>query len=542
MTQKPFTILICALGGEGGGVLTDWLVNTARISNTPIQATSIPGVAQRTGATTYYLELMTSTINGANHPVFGLSPLPGQIDLLISSELLETGRQISNGMSSPTQTCVISSSNRTLTTQERMGLADSRIPDQELIELIQQFSRTHHLLDMAQLAKESGTIISSVMLGCIAACGLLPFKKEHYEKAIQGASRELSASQKASLEGFRRGWDAIEQHKNNTKFVESVLHSIETTPDQQSSVLGSEQISDEVLKKFPAQVHEILKLGYARLVEYQNQAYANMYLEKMLTVCKAEEKANQLQIDSSNTEAQDSWAITNETARWTALWMAFDDIVRVAQLKIKQKRFDQIRKDTKAQSGDILKVYDHFKPGIPEIAGLLPHPIADKLLRWEQLRIRSGHQPLELKLKVDTSSITGTLALRFLSHLKWLRRYGRRYKLEMQGIDSWLESILQSTQTDKALGLEVAACGRLIKGYGSTNERAHENLSYILKSLSDIKVQPSNLQKFEIVRQARLNALKDESGKPLDLFLKGLGAPARLPKEQPIRWMRRPIG
>ena len=521
--------------------MTDWLVNTARIANTPIQATSIPGVAQRTGATTYYLELMTSTTNVAKHPVFGLSPLPGQIDLLISSELLETGRQISNGMSSPTQTCVISSSNRTLTTQERMGLADSRIPEQELIELIQQFSRNHHLLDMAQLAKESGTIISSVMLGCIAACGLLPFKKEHYEKAIQGASGELSASQKASLEGFRRGWDAIEQHQNNSKFVESLLHSIETVADQQTSVIDSELISDEILKKFPAQVHEILKLGYARLVEYQNLEYANLYIEKVLTVCKAEEKANQIQTDSSSTAAPDPWAITNEAARWTALWMAFDDIVRVAQLKIKQKRFDQIRKDTKAQSGDILKVYDHFKPGIPEIAGLLPLPIADKLLRWEQSRIRSGHQPLELKLKVDTSSITGTLALRFLSQLKWLRRFGRRYKLELLGIDSWLECILQSTQSDKALGLEVAACGRLIKGYGSTNERAHENLSYILKSLSDITVEQSNQQKSEIVRQARLNALKDESGKPLDLFLKGLGAPARPPKEQPIRWMRRPI-
>jgi len=56
MTQAV-SILLCALGGEGGGVLADWLVDVARIADYPAQATSIPGVAQRTGATTYYLEI-----------------------------------------------------------------------------------------------------------------------------------------------------------------------------------------------------------------------------------------------------------------------------------------------------------------------------------------------------------------------------------------------------------------------------------------------------------------------------------------------------
>ena len=50
---RPLTILIAALGGEGGGVLTDWIVAAAASQNFPVQSTSIPGVAQRTGATTY---------------------------------------------------------------------------------------------------------------------------------------------------------------------------------------------------------------------------------------------------------------------------------------------------------------------------------------------------------------------------------------------------------------------------------------------------------------------------------------------------------
>ena len=50
--SQPISLLICALGGEGGGLLSEWLMHTARLSGYPAQSTSIPGVAQRTGATT----------------------------------------------------------------------------------------------------------------------------------------------------------------------------------------------------------------------------------------------------------------------------------------------------------------------------------------------------------------------------------------------------------------------------------------------------------------------------------------------------------
>ncbi len=54
---RPVSVLIAALGGQGGGVLTDWIVAAAEHAGLAAQATSIPGVAQRTGATTYYLEV-----------------------------------------------------------------------------------------------------------------------------------------------------------------------------------------------------------------------------------------------------------------------------------------------------------------------------------------------------------------------------------------------------------------------------------------------------------------------------------------------------
>ena len=62
--DRPMTLTIAALGGQGGGVLTEWLVSAARMGGCHAQATSVPGVAQRTGATIYYLEFFPDRGDG----------------------------------------------------------------------------------------------------------------------------------------------------------------------------------------------------------------------------------------------------------------------------------------------------------------------------------------------------------------------------------------------------------------------------------------------------------------------------------------------
>ena len=56
MPERPIKLTIAALGGQGGGVLADWLIEIAEAEDYIAQSTSVPGVAQRTGATIYYLE------------------------------------------------------------------------------------------------------------------------------------------------------------------------------------------------------------------------------------------------------------------------------------------------------------------------------------------------------------------------------------------------------------------------------------------------------------------------------------------------------
>jgi len=107
--DRPLTMLIGALGGEGGGLMSDWVVAACEHAGILVQSTSIPGVAQRTGATTYYLEMMKPEGRKHAEPLFGLYPAPGNMDVVMTTELVEAGRAIQNGYVSPDRTTLISS-------------------------------------------------------------------------------------------------------------------------------------------------------------------------------------------------------------------------------------------------------------------------------------------------------------------------------------------------------------------------------------------------------------------------------------------------
>jgi indolepyruvate ferredoxin oxidoreductase beta subunit len=526
MKQTPISLLVCALGGEGGGVLTEWLVDTARHAGYAAQATSIPGVAQRTGATTYYIEVFPVPVAqlGGKRPVFSLNPVPGALDAMVSSELLETARQVGNGMSSPGRTLVITSSARSLTTQERMQLGDGRVDPADLLQLVQQFSRAHQVFDMAGIARDAGTVVSAVMLGAIAGSGLFPFQREDYEAVVKAGGKGAEAS----LRGFARAYEITSAASTQRSYVEQLVGWAPAVPTS-ASPAGNKVAHPKGL--FPAPVEEMFALGYARLVEYQDKAYADLYVERLQSVLAAEREADP--------QAAHEFATTKEMARWLALWMAFDDIVRVADLKSRASRWTRVKGEVKLGDDDLLKLYDHFKPGVPEFAALLPTALAGKLVAWDRKRVMRGKQPWALPLKIGTHSVFGMLSLRTLASLKWLRTRGSRFALEQQMIDKWLQGVVQGTQRGWTLGHEIALCGRLIKGYGSTNERGKENLLHVLDHLAHGGRAEDAAQ---AIRAAREAALADDAGKALDATLVQHGAPPRPVKAVPIRWVRKPRG
>src|SRR5205823_7115990 len=179
LPERPITILIAALGGEGGGVMADWLMEAATESELPAQATSIPGVAQRTGATTYYLEIYPArgAELGGKEPVLSLTPSPGNVDIMVASELVEAGRAMMNGFVSPERTTLIASTHRIYATVEKMQMADGRYEADKVVAAARELAKLTVLFDMRKLAEESGTIINAVLLGAMAGSGALPLAR-----------------------------------------------------------------------------------------------------------------------------------------------------------------------------------------------------------------------------------------------------------------------------------------------------------------------------------------------------------------------------
>jgi indolepyruvate ferredoxin oxidoreductase beta subunit len=487
-TVQPISILVAALGGEGGGVLAEWLVELAVRAGHPAQATSIPGVAQRTGATTYYVEIhpQRHAELGARTPVMSLAPVPGCLDLMVASELLEAVRAIQNGYVSPQRTRLICSTHRTLTTFEKLAPGDGRYDSARLLDVARTHSRALAAFDVDATAREAGTVPSAVLFGAIAASGVLPFERDAFEQVVRDSGRGVEASLRGFALAFARAGGA--------ELVPALVPAQVAAPD-------------------------LVALGEARVVEFQDAAYGALYRSRVERLRAVERRFG----------ATADGELVREGARYLALWMSFDDVIRVADLKCRAARYARVAAESGARADDLLRIADHLKPGLVELAGLLPATLADPLLAWESRRRQRGATPLAWRLNLRADTILGFLALRTLATLRPLRRIGMRYAEEQALIEQWLAAVEEASSLDVAQ--ELALCGRLVKGYGATNERAKESFRSIMNHLKSS--DPA------AIRRAREAALAEESGTALDAALTHAGAPPRTVKAVPVRWVKR---
>ena len=203
---RPISIAILAMGGEGGGVLADWIIDLAESNHYIAQLTSVPGVAQRTGATIYYLEIYprAGIADAAHEPVLALMPVPGDVDIVVASELMEAGRAIQRGLITPDRTTLIASTNRVFSMTEKVAMADGRVDAEKLVEACRSAAKTMHAFDMAAIAEATGSVISAVLFGTIAGAGVLPFPRQAFEGAIKRGGVGI----KASLAAFTAGFEA----------------------------------------------------------------------------------------------------------------------------------------------------------------------------------------------------------------------------------------------------------------------------------------------------------------------------------------------
>jgi indolepyruvate ferredoxin oxidoreductase beta subunit len=482
------SIAILALGGQGGGVFADWLLQVAGAHGYQTQGTSVPGVAQRTGTTVYYVELAPQASRG---PVLmALSPVPGDVDIVVASELMEIGRALVRGFVSAGRTTVIGSTHRIFAISEKMAMGDGRANGERVLATVRTRAARFVGFDMDAAAAQSGCMISAVMLGALARSGALPFERPAFEAAI----RQGGIAVAANLRGFAAGFEAAgAQAEPPPETAPSIPE-----PTTASGRLLAARLQAELAQ--PAWRHATL--GVQRLMDYQDARYAGLYLDRLQRVARADSAAA-------------DWRLTTEAARHLALWMAYDDTIRVADLKTRASRFARVRQDLGIGADDVAGVTEFMHPRLQEFYETVPAGLG-RFIRSSRLLTRLMTPLFRSGRHVETTSLGWFLALRTLALLRPMRPASLRYHEEQQRIERWLDAVIALAATDPAAALELVRCQRLLKGYSDTFERGLRNLTAILDRLPALS---GRRDAAEVLRHAQDAALGDETGEQLAAVL-----------------------
>jgi indolepyruvate ferredoxin oxidoreductase beta subunit len=487
-TNQPLKIAILAMGGEGGGVLADWLVDLGEHNGWIAQTTSVPGVAQRTGATIYYVELFSqaqATADGGT-PVLALMPLPGDVDVVLASELMEAGRAVLRGLVTPQRTTLIASTHRVYAISEKIAMGEGRVDSDELIAHAGRAAKTFLRFDMAQAAARSGSVISAVLFGALSASGVLPFSRAQFEATIVRGGVGV----KSSLLAFGTAYAPHDQTADEAPT---------SAPQPRDPAVAT--LLARVNSEFPVAAQPLLLEGVRRLLDYQDPAYAALYLDRLVPV-------RDLPCDGGA-------RLLRETARHLALWMSYEDTIRVADLKTRASRFARVQGEVGVKADQQLAIREFMHPRVEEICDTLPAAIGRWLAQphWAHRLVARLAQRGRI---VSTSSTGGFLLLYGLSRLRPWRRATLRYQMETARIDQWLDSIATAAAINPALGVEVTQCQRLVKGYGDTHSRGLANYQTLMAAVQGAGAHLAATT----LRELRDAALADEHGKQLQSALR----------------------
>lgn len=479
-SQRPITFTLAALGGQGGGVVQEWMIHVAESANYIVQATSVPGVAQRTGATIYYMEFYPGHASadepaGAEKtPIMALMPAPGNCDLVVAAELVEAARMVQRGFVDAELTTLVTSTHRSYTIDEKSHLGDGRADDEELMDLVDANAARCISFDMQAIATQHNSVISAAILGAIAGAGALPFSVDAYETAITESGRAVATN----LAAFRAALQVATQGQDT-----------DTTPQPEISTTR-----DARLAGLPASVAEVAAHALPRLEDYQDATYVDEYLALLKPFLEY---------------ADHDHAVAVETARGLALWMTFEDTIRVADLKTRPQRL-RARLTTSGSGDKLVYVTEFMKPRPEEIAGTMPAGLGAWLEKttWAHRLLK----PFTQGLKIHSTSVPGYLTLRALARLKPWRRSTLRFAREWSELGQWLDLVGRLAVTDQAAARELAACQQLIKGYGDTHANGLQRYRTIAANIEQIMQTSEPATTINALRQA---ALAEDTGEEL---------------------------
>ncbi|OYO06762.1 indolepyruvate oxidoreductase [Enemella evansiae] len=529
--RRPITIAILAMGGEGGGVLSNWVADTARAAGWTTQNTSVAGVAQRTGATVYYIELYPMIRSQGDdpldpprasrtevderaraEPILSTMPTPGEVDVVIASELMEAGRAVQRGFVTPDRTTLIASTNRVYSIAEKSGPADARVDSDELLAGARRAAKRLISADFNTLATEARSVISASLFGALAGSGALEFTREQFEQTIRDTGKGVDASLRAFAAGFELAEAEVRaaeqpQESSSQKVFLTLGSRPKSAAEKQAErdvelrgiaatdptrLVGDElrTQAERIGRAFPEPARLMLFRGVTRVALYQDSAYADRYLDRVA------------RLEGYETDPDGAARLTTEAARWVALWMCYQDTIQVAWQKVRPARIAGIRDEARAADDQPIAVREYLHPQLEEITDTLPVRLGASL-RENEAFAKVVDFFAHKGIVVNTTSVLGFTTLSTLARLRPIRPRSLRFVHEQAEIDAWLDLAVRISRTDYDLACEVLCCARVLKGYGETWERGEQHFAELLGAAESLLGQPD--------AAARLAAQRDKA-------------------------------
>lgn len=490
-------LAVMAVGGQGGGVLTGWIEALGRTQGYAVQATSVAGVAQRTGATIYYIE-MAKRANKT--PVFSLAPSAGNVDILVAAEMMEVGRAIMRGFVTPDCTVLIGSTHRALAVSEKMAPGDGIANEDEVRAAAEVAARRLILADFEGPAVRAGSVISASLFGALAGSGALPFERAAFEDTIRAGKGSVEASLAAFASGF-----ALAEAGGEPARVAAPMRDAEAQPAGPPRAMADWKALETRAAALPEEVRFTALAGLRKVVEFQDAAYGAAYLDRLNRVRT---------VDGSDK----GWELTAQAAKYIANAMAYDDMIRVAGEKIRPGRLTRVR----AEMGgfEVMRLTEFAHPRAEEIVSLLPAGLGrwvqarPRLFAWIDRRVNKGR-------RLRTDRILPFLQLWLLAGLRGWRLRSLRHAEETAHLENWLETALEYADGNYALGVETLAARRLVKGYSDTHARGLSKFDRVMKGIAIVAGREDAA---DWARRLTAASLQDEAGDALDGTLKTIAS------------------
>ncbi len=500
-------LAIMAVGGQGGGVLTNWILDLARGNGYTAQATSVAGVAQRTGATIYYVEMMP---RAERAPVFSLMPTPGDVDIVIAAELMEAGRAILRGFVTRDRTTLVASTHRMLAVSEKVAPGDGRAPGEKVLEAARSRAKRCIAFDLDQIAADNGTVISASLFGALAGSGALPFEDAHFEETIRASGRGVDAS----LAGFREARQVAHDRSEGSTDTGDATQKPESSSST-ASVSGPPELLqrwkalEKRLNDIPQPARQFARLGLERVVDFQDTEYGDEYLDRLQRVAT---------IDKESGGETRNFALTTAAAKYLAVAMTYDDVIRVADLKTRAPRFDRVRKELGVNDDQVLHLTEFMHPRAEEVCAMLPArwgryiESRPKLFRFLDRVVNRGR-------RVRTDTMFWFWTLHMIAGLRRHRRRLLRHEVELCHLQAWMDAALSCAPDNYDLAVEIINNRRLVKGYSDTHERGMSKFSRVMDMLDRVAARDDAAT---CMREMREAALADEEGAALDRMIESM--------------------